>query len=754
MNSTLKKTAEKIFLAAIFISPIFFFTNVTRNPYLIQERILQLFICISVLLLSISLYKRKEVVLGKTFLDRPLWSFFWIAAISIIFAGIRYYDYRWSISGFSTRRMLMFIFCGLIPYYYIASGEKKLLKNIENVMIASGSVSSLYAVMQFLHIDFIWPRAIDPYGQRSISTFGNPTFLSSYLLVIIFWTIGKLFQKKRIDLLWIIILLLNLAGLGITMTRSTFLGLFIGVIILSYIIYKSRAKSNRLSKQIKSFIIFMFGSIIFLGLMLSYISPQFSKRIESFFSVEKMGSALTQRLLIWESSYNMFADTPVIGRGWGNFEIFYPFYQGELLHKKQYRNLRTHANNSHNFILELLTGVGVIGAGIYFWLIAVFIYMSAKIYKRTNEEEKIKVLIYSIAGVSFWIDNILNVSLFFPMPALAFWLNAGLLAAEGRKAYNYPTVRINLGKFYWLFIIGVLIAIIQVFTFNYKYFMSATHFFRGFKLSRQNKMPEARDELIKCYNIYKLNVDNNYELGNVYARLNKNDNLLLSKSIQVYKTAIIANPGYDEIYFNLGVMFLRSGKVEEAVRNLNISRKINPTNIDTYKSLGDIMGKQKNYKEAIELYNKALELKSDDAGLWNNYGYYNEQIGNLKKAQESYLRSLEISPKFKSASVNIMRAKNKFQRTIPVDKINNLFSVADKYIKKEEWPSALKNVLEIIEIDPVNLKAILYAGNINFKLGKKDKAIDCYKTILAINPDNKVAATNLNIISKAKVKND
>lgn len=255
--------------------------------------------------------------------------------------------------------------------------------------------------------------------------------------------------------LWFVILLINITGLAITMTRSSFMGLFIGIVILGYLItYRFK---NVISNQFKKLLYFIISGIIILAVVFSALSPQFSNRIRAIVNVKSMGSALTQRLLIWESSYNMVKETPLIGRGWGNFEVFYPFYQGKMLHKPLYRSLRTHANNTHNFLLELLTQVGIVGAGIYIWLIIVFLYCSIRIYKKTEEKQKIKILLFMTAGISFWVDNILNVSLFFPMPALVFWLNAGVLAWYGRKISDFPVRKFKLGEKYNVFLAGIAV---------------------------------------------------------------------------------------------------------------------------------------------------------------------------------------------------------------------------------------------------------------------------------------------------------
>ncbi|MFC2061959.1 tetratricopeptide repeat protein [Elusimicrobiota bacterium] len=748
MSNNIKKHSQNLFLIALLVSPVIFFTDLTRNPYLIQERILQVLIAVSMLFAAFSVFKNKTIVLPRTFLDAALAVFFSVALFSIIISLFRYFDFRWSILSYSGRRMLMFLFSGLIPYYFVAgyAKDEDFLDKVKKVVITAGSVASAYALLQFLKLDFIWPRAVEPYGQRSISTFGNPNFLSSFLLIVIFWVVGYVLTAKR-PKFWFAVLIMNLIGLAITMTRSTYLGLMVGLVIVVYILYreyKDKLRNLRIT-------IGLIVSILIVSTAAFYSSSaQFRKRLISFFSIEKMGAAFTQRILIWEASYNMFSDTPVIGRGWGNFEIFYPFYQGKIVEKEAYSDLRTHANNAHNIFMELLPQVGIVGAGIYIWLIIIFIVYAGKIYKKAEGVQKVWVIIFSVGGISFWIDNILNVSMFFPMPAYTFWLNAGLLSVVGRKVYGYPKTEIKAGKWYKLIFLAFIIGAAGVTCFNYKYLVSSIHFFKGFKYSRQGQLELARKELEHCHSIYSLNVDNNYELGNIYARLSEKNRELLDKSIMMYKEALKANPGYDEIYFNMGMVYLKIGEQKKGIASLEKALEINPLLPEGWRTLGDVEGKKKNFKKAIECYKKAVKLNPQDGHLWNNYGNYLEGAGKTKEALESYVKAIKFKTNMKLTRMNIRRAARKYSETAPLKEINSLFARTVDLIEEKNWDEVLKIIKQILELDPVNLRAMLYAGNVCYKTGKVDEAVEYYKIILAIDPENKTANMNMQAITKAQ----
>lgn len=575
----------RLFLAALLVSPLIFFTDRTRNPYLIQERLLQVLFSLSILGFALNSYKAKTIKLPKTVLCKSLILYAGLILLSAVFAFIRYPDYSQSFSDYSIRAILMFIFSALIPFYIVASfSNDKRADILRRVIIAVGSIASAYALIQFAGLDFIWPPGMDPYGQRSISTFGNPNFLAPFLIMVIFWIIYEA-VSSTFNSSVLLLLLLNIAGLSITMTRSALLGFLSGFIFIGICLIKDK----KVIAPKAGYLYYSALAAVLTGFVISLLSHEFRSRILSIVNPASMGPALTQRLLIWEASINMFIETPFLGRGWGNFEIFYPFYQGELLLNEIYTPLRTHANNAHNFILEHLTQSGILGTASFLLFLAILFKDSMKMYiSESSALDKIQILILSAATFAFLVDNMLNVSLFFPMPAIVFWINAGLIAGRLREKTGNSWITINLGQWNTVFVGIVFIIVVGVISFNYRYFKGGEYFFSGFKYSRQGHLDRAEKYLLQSHRYYPRIVDANYELGNVYARLAAQDEGYLDYAINAYKQAILSNPGYDEIYFNLAVMYLRNNQIEDAMTNLKIASVINPVSKDIWNVKGRV----------------------------------------------------------------------------------------------------------------------------------------------------------------------
>ncbi len=163
---------------------------------------------------------------------------------------------------------------------------------------------------------------------------------------------------------------------------------------------------------------------------------------------ENYGSAY-QRFLIWLSAWGMVQDHPVMGQGWGCFELFYPFYQGPILLEKGL-NMRTHANNAHNEILEYWSQIGTLGLGIMLWMWVLFFRLGVSYAQRLAPPAK-AILWGFLGGVAgMLVDNLLNVSVHFAVPAFIFWWWVGSAMSMEPSALVIRRVDLHpLGEKLW-----------------------------------------------------------------------------------------------------------------------------------------------------------------------------------------------------------------------------------------------------------------------------------------------------------------
>ncbi len=712
-------------VAAFFVSPLIFFTNLTRNPYITQICALNISISIALTLWMFQNYGELRKL--KTVLNLPMlfwtliifisWGYaffrhvkffrpsvfneglnheiFWVincvGAFFIGVASIRNQEEAgedvniWAWAGFSvTWGSLWFLFplmrspnspatdiAALVWNGYgaflwalgvgccVYLSFKRRAIDYLHLALTVGFLASVYGVLQYFNFEFIWPHALNPYGGRAVSTFGNPNFLSSYNVVLLPFCVVLWARSKGGARYWYGICALTLeAGLLCSLTRSSWLGAFVAVSFLFF----SKGFIRLLRKEIRLFgLFFGVGFAVFIlwphSLLSAGYHPSVLGRLEEVDTLLKPGptkqaySPWHQRVMIWTCAWLMAKDNPLTGQGFGLFELFYPFYQGPVLRATPfYWNLRTHANNAHNEALEVLSQTGLLGLGLFIWVWVVFFRFARDF---TNQEEDSLQNLWVSAGAAgvlgMLADNLLNVSLHFAVPAFLFWWVVGSCVGNGRVNFSKANEGKNK-KNIWVFIsvLGLCVWMIGRWSCVWE---REVHYFSGFKLARQGDMAGAINQLEISKHWGPPEVNAIYELGNAYARSG-----FFRRAEKNYQAALDSNAGYDEIFFNKGAIEANHlNDIVDAINNFRVSWLINPLLKDVYNSLGALYLRDplKYLSPALDLLSYGVKVFPQDSGFWNNLGYLETLNKNYPEAVSDYQRALQINPNLTAARKNL-----------------------------------------------------------------------------------------------------
>jgi len=655
----------------VLIPPLIFFTDLTRNPYYFQIVLLNITVLFIWGMYILSSLKKKKFVFFTTPLDKVLLIFLLVVLISWVrsfflqhpqfTSGGLYQDFRSQLrlSIFSEgSRNFLFLLINWFLVYYAAIfflEKKEFIWKVLRLSYLTAVIASVYGILQYHGTELIWPKVLNPFGGRCVSTFGNPNFLSPFLILVIPLTFGEylLNEKIRLRIFYLCLTLILFWALICTLTRSSWLGLFIGFV---YLLFNLIFHEREIIQKNRFWLILIF-LLFFLFLISSPQSkvggynPTVIERLTEIKEAKKViYGPLHQRFLIWSCAWDMVKEQPLLGKGWGTFELFYPFYQGKYL-VERWSNLRTHANNAHNEVLEIASQTGLVGLGIFFWLWLVF-YRWIFSLPKSQGEKKEKILIFALAAgiTSVLVDNFLNVSLHFAVPAFFFFWYLGILVNLGIRREKNIGGSLPLKNKSWLLQVILVFFLLIIFN-NLRFFLAEIHYFRGFKLNRQNRLLEAKKELETAHDYHRLEVNNNYELGNTYARLAEHKN-----AFRAYREALSANLGYDEIYYNLAVVSLYLGEVEEAMKNYRQALYINSLSLEAYLSLGNLYlrNPEKYLNEGIKIYSQVVKLNPLRKEPWNNLGFLYIKKNETGKAIECFRKALEIDPNFDLARRNLL----------------------------------------------------------------------------------------------------
>ena len=151
------------------------------------------------------------------------------------------------------------------------------------------------------------------------------------------------------------------------------------------------------------------------------------------------------------------------------------------------------------------------------------------------------------------------------------------------------------------------------------------------------------------------------QLGGVWLRQGKLDEATLE-----FAAATRINPGYVEGRNNLGVALEHAGRLSEAIEQFQDALQLRPDYRPALANLagahllmGDSALRQGLDFNAVEEYRAALAVQPDDAAVENHLGVALVHLGRTAEAVEHYRRALHLRPNYPEARINLGNALRK-----------------------------------------------------------------------------------------------
>ncbi|MBL7070416.1 MAG: tetratricopeptide repeat protein [Candidatus Omnitrophica bacterium] len=284
-----------------------------------------------------------------------------------------------------------------------------------------------------------------------------------------------------------------------------------------------------------------------------------------------------------------------------------------------------------------------------------------------------------------------------------------------------------------------------------------------------------------------------YIMAVLYDRQDK-----LDQAITEYKLALKQDYNNSVIHLNLAAAYIRDNQFEEAIAELNIASelapdavephailaliyslqdqpeaagaayesalkkasKLQPENIDIYKSLGQFYFQQGNFAAAAGIFRTVLELSVDDAEahfyLGNIYYELDDKFGIETELREA----VRLDPEYAEAlnflgyflveeGRNFKEASRLIQKALKISPDNGAYidSLGWLYFKQGKFKEALSQLRRSAELmeDPIIYD---HLGDAYFAVGDQQKAIENWQRSLDLDPQqeavkNKIDGHNL-----------
>lgn len=209
---------------------------------------------------------------------------------------------------------------------------------------------------------------------RVSSTFGNPIFFPSYLIIPMFIAayFAVLEENKTLKIFYWIACGLQLIGIYSSGTRGAMVGLLAGLFVAAvlYVVMTSNEK-------VRKFGLAGIGVLIILaGVLYSYHSKLPAGSTISRL-VNLRDSNTEARLLQWKTALTGFKEKPIFGVGSENYYVIFDKYFNPAM----YQYDPSWFDKPHNFLIEVLTTNGAVGLLAYLAIFFGVIYGLWKAYR-------------------------------------------------------------------------------------------------------------------------------------------------------------------------------------------------------------------------------------------------------------------------------------------------------------------------------------------------------------------------------------
>ena len=243
------------------------------------------------------------------------------------------------------------------------------------------------------------------------------------------------------------------------------------------------------------------------------------------------------------------------------------------------------------------------------------------------------------------------------------------------------------------------------------------------------------------------------QLADLYKEQGKRD-----EALSLYRAVLETNPNDTTAIKKLGELYAELGQRERAIDEWSKIIQSHPNQPHRHQQLGAIYASHQMYEEAIENYETALRLNPKSAYLYRQLADIYKIQGKIDKAIETYLKALrtvDIGYSGRSATIEeIAEIYEGEQRDNLLEQViaqvqealkaepqnpNLVLSLAELFFYHDRLDLALENFQRLAKLHKADHGQILENYAQLLARNKHPKAVDYYKTIVALFPTGHLA---------------
>ncbi|MBW1803751.1 MAG: tetratricopeptide repeat protein, partial [Deltaproteobacteria bacterium] len=261
---------------------------------------------------------------------------------------------------------------------------------------------------------------------------------------------------------------------------------------------------------------------------------------------------------------------------------------------------------------------------------------------------------------------------------------------------------------------------------------------------------ELRKAVIELKNAVQIDPEDDvalYELGEVYMRLKREDN-----AIYFFDQAISKNPDNMKAQLRMGQIVLAAKQTKKARKIAKLVLKKSPEDLEALNLLAGVQIQEKNLNAAVRTLKKAASIDPAHFKTHLFLAHLYLSKGNTDHAEKTYLKVIAIDSSARLPYIELARlygtrgqwekAESLLKRMVktPGQKQEKLHDLARFYESRKRWDQAEKTYLEAVDsapdrdVAPLMNLGFFYARRISYDkaLGAMQKALNIQKDDLTI----------------------
>jgi tetratricopeptide (TPR) repeat protein len=233
---------------------------------------------------------------------------------------------------------------------------------------------------------------------------------------------------------------------------------------------------------------------------------------------------------------------------------------------------------------------------------------------------------------------------------------------------------------------------------------------------------------------------------------------LANKAIEEYKLAMDADPSSEFLTSGLAELYVKTGRIRDAVLEAQDIIKRDPNNLEAHKLLGRIYlrslgdmpggnGSDNILKLAIEQYEQIVKIEPDSVDDHLLLGRLYRLDNDLQKAESELKTAIKLDPSSEEAVTTLAMLYTdegdtnqalKVLKSVPdASRSAKLYSaLGAAYEQRKDYKDAIEAFRKAVMLDRDNLDAIRGLAENYMNDGQYDAALEQYKVIIDSNPED------------------